>query len=41
MTELKTKLEAQQLDARKVLNIAKLIDNKAAIKFSLAANLKA
>jgi hypothetical protein len=41
LDELKTKLEAQQLDARKVLNVAKLIDNKAAIKFSLAANLKA
>lgn len=41
LSELKTKLEAQQTDARKVLNVAKLIDNKAAIKFSLAANLKA
>lgn len=41
ITELKIKLEAQQADARKMLNVAKLIDNKAAIKFSLAANLKA
>ena len=41
LSELKTKLEAQQADARKALNVAKLIDNKAAIKFSLAANLKA
>lgn len=41
INELKIKLEAQQADARKMLNVAKLIDNKAAIKFSLAANLKA
>jgi hypothetical protein len=38
---LSEKLKAQQTEARKVLNIAKLLENKQAIKFALAAMLKA
>lgn len=41
LVELTEKLKLQQIDARKVLNIAKLLENKQAIKFSLAAMLKA
>ena len=41
LSELSEKLKVQQTDARKVLNIAKLLENKQAIKFALAAMLKA
>lgn len=41
LPELTEKLKQQQTEARKVLNIAKLLENKQAIKFSLAAMLKA
>lgn len=41
LPELQAKIEVQQTEARKVLNIAKLLENKAAIKFSMAAMLKA
>lgn len=39
--ELRAKLEAQQTEARRLANTAKLLDNKEAIKFSLTALLKA
>lgn len=41
LVELTEKLKMQQTEARKVLNIAKLLENKQAIKFALAAMLKA
>ncbi len=41
LNELTEKLKTQQTEARKVLNVAKLLENKQAIKFSLAAMLKA
>lgn len=39
--ELKAKLDIQQTEARRISNIAKLLDNKDAIKFSLTALFKA
>jgi len=41
MSELKSKLEGQQIEARRVLNKAKLLGNRDAIKFGTAALLKA
>ena len=41
MTELQAKLEAQQVEARRMLNKAKLLGNRDAIKFGTAALLKA
>jgi hypothetical protein len=41
MNELEAKLESQQLEARRILNKAKLLWNKEAIKFGTAGLLKA
>ncbi|USN55831.1 MAG: hypothetical protein H6765_04585 [Candidatus Peribacteria bacterium] len=40
LNELKSKLEAQEIEARKSLNKAKIVRNQAAIKFGLAAVIR-
>ena len=41
ISQIQAKIEAQQTEARKIVNIAKLLENKPAIKFAMAAMLKA